>query len=77
MTRSRGHKDYQTIPPIGMTDDVDVGGGGGCSIVLAVISFIIVIFTFPFSLIYSIKVSVHLYSVSPFENCTHFNVLIQ
>ncbi|XP_064396176.1 band 7 protein AGAP004871-like isoform X2 [Halichondria panicea] len=39
-----------------MTDDVDVGGGGGCSIVLAVISFIIVIFTFPFSLIYTVKI---------------------
>lgn len=51
-----GHKDYKTFPPLDVGEDIDVGGGGGCSICLSIVSVLFVIFLFPFSLFVSIKV---------------------
>ena len=55
---AKGRKNYQTIPDIPSVDlIIDVGGGGGCSGLLSIFSYIFVVLFFPFSLFYSIKVS--------------------
>ncbi len=66
----RGRKNYQTIPAVPPVDiAIDVGGGGGCSGILAIFSYIFVVLFFPFSLFYSIKVSYSVHAlISVFVN---------
>ena len=57
MVRRSGMRTYQSIPPVDVVDEVEVGGGGFCTTVMAVFSFLLAMLFFPFSLCYTIKVS--------------------